>query len=129
MKKAIPKEWVDIVKTENSPKKVQSIFYGSMQKKAIFTNIRLVFLQRAWGASLKSKCGIENDITLYHLVFEYRISDKTQYDFSYFLAIVEFSIYKAYYISEQNTKRVYVYSLLAREYLQTYGGNEIIQKS
>jgi len=26
---------------------------------------------------LKKKCGIENDITLYHLVFEYRIFDKS----------------------------------------------------
>ena len=59
-----------------------------------------------------------------HSNIEYSI---TASDFSYVLAIVEFSIYKAYYISEQNTKRVDVYSLYAREYLQTYGGNEIIQ--
>jgi hypothetical protein len=35
-----------------------------------------------------------------------------------FLAMVGFSIYKAYYISEQKTKRVDVYSLFVREYLQ-----------
>ena len=41
---------------------------------------------------------------------------------------VGFSIYKAYYISEQKTKRVDIYSLFVREYLQIYGGNETIQK-
>jgi hypothetical protein len=40
-----------------------------------------------------------------------------------------FSIYKAYYISEQKTKRLDVYSLFVREYLRIYRGNEIIQKS
>ena len=46
-----------------------------------------------------------------------------------FLTIVGFLIYKAYYISEQKTKRVDVYSLFVREYLQIYGGNETNQKS
>ena len=41
----------------------------------------------------------------------------------------KFSIHKAYYISEQKTKRVDVYSLFVREYLQIYGGNETNQKS
>jgi len=66
---------------------------------------------------------------LYHLVFGYKIFDKSYYDFNYFLTIVGFSIYKAYYIYEQKTKRVDVYSLFVREYLQIYGGNETIQKS
>ena len=78
---------------------------------------------------LLKKSGIENDITLYHLVFGYKIFDKSYYDFNYFLTIIGFSIYKAYYISEQKTKRLDVYSLFVREYLQIYGGNEIIQKS
>jgi hypothetical protein len=34
-----------------------------------------------------------------------------------------------YYISEQKTKRLDVYSLFVREYHQIYRGNEIIQKS
>ena len=51
------------------------------------------------------------------------------YDFNYFLTIIGFSIYKAYYISEQKTKKLDVYSLFVREYLQIYRGNEIIQKS
>jgi len=37
-------------------------------------------------------------------------------------------MYKAYYASEEKTKILYVYSLFVREYLQIYGGNEIIQK-
>jgi hypothetical protein len=77
---------------------------------------------------LLKKIGIENDITLYHLVFGYIIFDKSYY----FLTIIGFSIYKiykAYYISEQKTKRLDVYSLFVREYLQIYRGNEIIQKS
>ena len=42
---------------------------------------------------------------------------------------VGFSIFKAYDISEQKTKRLDVYSLFVKEYLQIYGGNEIIQKN
>jgi len=42
--------------------------------------------------------------------------------------MVGFSIYKTYYISEQKTKMVDVYSLFVREYLQIYGENEIIQR-
>jgi hypothetical protein len=65
----------------------------------------------------------------YNFVFGYKIFDKCYYDLNYFLTIIGFSIYKAYYISEQKTKRLDVYSLCAREYLQIYRENEIIQKS
>ena len=61
---------------------------------------------------------------IYHLVFGYKIFDKSYYDFNYFLTIIGCSIYKAYYISEQKTKRLDVYSLFVREYLQIYRGNE-----
>jgi hypothetical protein len=37
-------------------------------------------------------------------------------NFNYFLTIIGFSIYKAYYISEQKTKSLDVYSLFVREY-------------
>ena len=40
-----------------------------------------------------------------------------------FLQSSDFSIYKAYYISEQKTKRLDVYSWFVREYLQIYRGN------
>ena len=78
---------------------------------------------------LLKKSGIENDLTLYHRVFGYKIFDKSYHDFNYFLTIIGFSIYKAYYISEQKATRFDVYSLFVREYLQIYRGNEIIQKS
>jgi hypothetical protein len=63
------------------------------------------------------------------ILFKRLLFDKSYYDFNYFLTIIGFSIYKAYYISEQKTKRLDVYSLFVREYLQIYRGNEIIQKS
>jgi hypothetical protein len=50
-------------------------------------------------------------------LFGYKIFDKSYYAFNYFIAIVGFSIYLAYYISEQKTKRVDVYSLFVMEYL------------
>jgi hypothetical protein len=50
------------------------------------------------------KSNIENFVTLKHIVFGYKIFDKDYFDFNYFLAILGFSIYKAYYVSEQKTK-------------------------
>ena len=91
----------------------------------------MYFFQRFFWENKRivKKSGIENDITLYHLVFGYKIFDKNYYDFNYFLTIIGFSIYKAYYISEQKTKRLDVYSLFVRECLPIYRANEIIQKS
>ena len=59
-----------------------------------------------------TKSKIENFVTLKHIVFEYKI-----FDFNYFLTILGFSIYKAYYVSEQKTKQVNIYSLFVREYI------------
>jgi hypothetical protein len=52
------------------------------------------------------------NIFLKHIVFGYKIFEKDYFDFNYFLAILGFSIYKAYYVSEQKTKQVNIYSLL-----------------
>ena len=49
------------------------------------------------------KYNIENCVTLTHIVFGYKIFDKDYFDFNYFLTILGFYIYKAYYVSEQNT--------------------------
>jgi hypothetical protein len=49
---------------------------------------------------------------LYHLVFGYKIFDKSYYDFLFVKYLWVFN-----------------YSLFVREYLQIYGGNETIQKS
>jgi hypothetical protein len=61
-----------------------------------------IFFKEFWGKIKEAlkKYGIEN-YTLYHLVFGYKIFDKSYYDF--ILTIVGFSIYKTYYISEQKT--------------------------
>jgi hypothetical protein len=48
----------------------------------------------------------KNFVTLKHIVFGYKIFDKDYFDFNYLLAILGFSIYKAYYVSEQKTKQV-----------------------
>ena len=58
------------------------------------------------------KSNIENFVTLKHIVFGYKIFDKDYFDFNYFLAILGFSIYKAYYVSEQKTKQVSIYFYL-----------------
>ena len=60
---------------------------------------------------------IENFVTLKHIVFGIKIFDKDYFDFNYFLAILKFSIYKAYYASEQKTKQVNIYSLFVRKYI------------
>ena len=91
-----------------------------------------IFFKDFWGKIkevVKKKWNRKWYNFIYHLVFGYKIFDKSYYDFNYFLTIIGFSIYKAYYISEQKTKRLDVYSLFVREYLQIYRGNEIIQKS
>ena len=60
------------------------------------------------------KSNIENFVTLKHI--GYKIFDKDYFDFNYFLTILGFSIYKSYYVSEQKTKQVNIYSLFVREY-------------
>ena len=45
---------------------------------------------------------------LKHLIFGNKISDKHYYDVNYFITILEFLIYKSYYLSEQKTKNVNV---------------------
>jgi hypothetical protein len=42
------------------------------------------------------KSNIKNVVTLKHIVFGYKIFDIDYFDFNYFLAILGFSIYKAF---------------------------------
>ena len=49
--------------------------------------------------------GIENKITLNHIVLGYKIDDKNFLALIFFISVVGFSIYKSYYISEQNKKQ------------------------
>ena len=55
-------------------------------------------------------------IKLRHLVFGYKTSEEEYFDLNFFLTIVGFSIYKAYYISDQKTKNVNVYSIFRNEF-------------
>ena len=75
------------------------------------------------------KSNIENFVTLKHIVFGYKIFDKDYFDFNYFLAILGFSIYKAYYVSEQKTKQVNIYSLFVREYITRISQVQKLQNS
>jgi hypothetical protein len=63
---------------------------------------------------------IENFVTLKHIAFGYKIFDKDYFDFNYFLTILGFSIYKAYYASEQKTKQVNIYSLHIHIHIHIY---------
>ena len=47
----------------------------------------------------------------------------------FFLAILGFSIYKAYYVSEQKTKQVNIYSLFVREYITRISQVQKLQNS
>ena len=75
------------------------------------------------------KSNIENFVTLKHIVFGYKIFDKDYFDFNYFLTILGFSIYKAYYVSEQKTKQVNIYSLFVREYITRISQVQKLQNS
>jgi hypothetical protein len=46
-----------------------------------------------------------------------------------FLTILGFSIYKGYYVSEQKTKQVNIYSLFVREYIMRISQVQKLQNS
>jgi hypothetical protein len=51
--------------------------------------------------------GDDRKTTLKHLVFAYETFDKDYMDFNYFLSILSLiTIYKTYYVSEQNNKMI-----------------------
>jgi hypothetical protein len=75
------------------------------------------------------KSNIENCVTLKHIVFGYKIFDQDYFDFNYFLTILGFSIYKAYFVSEQKTKQVNIYSLFVREYITRISHVQKLQNS
>jgi hypothetical protein len=59
---------------------------------------------------------LEISLKLKHLIFGYKISDKNYYDVNYFITILGFSIYKSYYLSEQKTQNVNVYTNFIYEF-------------
>jgi hypothetical protein len=59
---------------------------------------------------------LEIKLKLKHLIFGNKISDKKYYSVNYFITILGFSIYKSYYLSEQKTKNVNVYTNFIYEF-------------
>ena len=62
------------------------------------------------------KANIATSVTLKDIVFGYKIFDEEYFYFNYFLTILSFSVYKAYYVSEQKTKEIDVYKLFTKEF-------------
>jgi hypothetical protein len=79
----------------------------------------------------KKKIKIENVVTVKHIIFGYKIFDEDYFDFNYFFN--KFRIfyiqYKAYYVSEQKTKQVSIYSLFVREYITRISQVQKLQNS
>ena len=65
---------------------------------------------------LLKRCNVQFSLKLKHLVFGYKISDKNYFWLNYILTIIGFSIYKAYYVSEQKSKQIDVYRIFMNEY-------------
>ncbi len=80
--------------------------------------IAIPFLDEFWKQinDLLKSHKINMKITLKHLVFGYKITDKAYFDLNYFLTILSFSIYKGYYISEQKTKNINLFKLFSQEF-------------
>ena len=100
--------------------------------KTIYIALSLVPIWKNFGWKYNKywkKSNIENFVTLKHIVFGYKIFDKDYFDFNYFFAILGFSIYKAYYVSEQKTKQVNIYSLFVREYITRISQVQKLQNS
>ena len=72
--------------------------------------------------------GIENKITLKHIVLGYKIDDKNYPALKLLITVVVFSIYKSYYISEQKTKYIKVYIISVNEYIKRIQENKSLQK-
>ena len=75
------------------------------------------FLKTFWEKiyNLFKSNNLEFALKLKHLIFGYKISDYNYYDVNYFIIILGFSIYKSYYLSEQKTKNVNVYTFVIYE--------------
>ena len=72
--------------------------------------------------------GIEDKITLKHILLGYKIDDKNYLALNLLITVVGFSIYKSYYISEQKTKYIDVYRIFTNEYIKRINENKTLQK-
>ena len=75
--------------------------------------ITCTFLKEFWTQfqNLKKGLGIGNTITLKHIVLGNKTDGENYLALFFFIAVVKFSIYKSYYISEQKTKYIDVYKI------------------
>lgn len=89
------------------------------------------FLEDFWKKvyNLLKKVKYEVKISLKHLVFGYKIFDNNYSEFNYFLSILSFSIYKSYYVSEQKTKNVDVFSIFIQELRRVIHENKVTETS
>jgi hypothetical protein len=92
--------------------------------------IACTFLKEFWKTiqNLMKGLGIEDTITLKHIVLGYKIDSKNYLALHFLITVVGFSIYKSYYISEQKTKYNDVYRIFADEYIKRINENKTLQK-
>ena len=88
-------------------RKKTSIMYSYLHYFITFFFFK-TFLEKIY--NLFQSNNLEFTLKLKHLVFGYKISDNNYYGVNYFITILGFSIYKSYYLSEQKTKNVNVYT-------------------
>ena len=72
--------------------------------------------------------GIENKITLNHIVLGYKIDDTNYLALNILITVVGFTIYKSYYVSKQKTKYIDVNRIFANEYIKRINENKTLQK-
>ena len=90
MKKAIPKEWLKLLRSDESNKSIVNVCKDKTLLSNNFIEVSVL--------SNKKLCKIvkfDMQISLRHLDFGYTISDKNCFPFNYFTNLVGYSIYKA----------------------------------
>ena len=92
--------------------------------------ITCTFLKEFWTTfqNLMNDLGMENKITLKHIILGYKIDDQNYVALNVLIAVVGFSIYKSYYISKQKTKYIDVYRIFPNEYIKRINENKTLQK-
>ena len=78
-----------------------------------FQGTRKTFWEKIY--NLFKSNNLEFTLKLKHLIFDYKISDNNYYGANYFITILGFSIYKSYYLSEQKTTNINVYTIFIYE--------------
>ena len=105
-------------------------FCKSDEENYIHFFLSCKFLNEFWGKinNLFKNVKFEVNISLKHLVFGYKIFDDNYSSFNYLLTILSFSIYKSYYVSEQKTKHVNVFSIFIQEFRRIMHENKRMRK-